>query len=153
MTYVPCSVFFPGDRVRAANGTEGVITDLIPPLAEGEAEIRKDDGGFTFVPLAGLMAWEEGGGDRAATRSWNAAIVTTSLTLGAFLFSAIAYTTGWHTGATGRVTGISALALIGCGAWLHLSAARFGPLDPEPEDERPECLYESCHHNHPEAER
>lgn len=66
-----------------------------------------------------------------ATRSWNLAIVATSLILGAFLFSAIAYTTGWHTGATGRVTGISALALIACGVWLHLSAVRFGPLEPE----------------------
>jgi hypothetical protein len=83
-----------------------------------------------------------------ATRSWNLAIVTLALSLAAFLASVIATTSGWHTVATGRAAGISGLACLACGVWLHLSAARLGPLEPEPdEDERPGCPYEICHHS------
>jgi hypothetical protein len=83
-----------------------------------------------------------------ATRSWNLAIVTLGACLAVFLAAVIAGASGWHAVATGRAAAVSFLAMVGCGVWLHLAAARFGPLEPEPDEDEPDgCPYESCHHN------
>lgn len=89
---------------------------------------------------------------RTADRSWNAAIVASGLCFAAFLASVIATTSGWHSVTTGRTAAASAVAMVACGVWLRLSAARFGPLEPEPGEDALPCPYESCHHSHPETE-
>lgn len=130
MTYVPCDLFCAGDRVRSHGGTvEGVIADF----DYDTANVRTADGTIIPVDTADLDAWQDSPVN--ATRSWNLAIVTLGVCLAAFLASVIATTTGWHSVATGRAAASSALAMVGCGVWLHLAAARLGPLEPEPGDD------------------
>jgi hypothetical protein len=70
-----------------------------------------------------------------ANTSWNLAIVAFGICFGAFLASVIAAAWGWHPDITGRTAAGSLLAMAACGVWLRLSASRFGPLEPEPDDE------------------
>lgn len=85
MSWVPCSIFYPGDRVRSGS-TEGVITDDFPGdgvVASQDrvqrAAIRRADGGITFVSLSGLEAWQD---DEPAPRSRSRSVAVTVAALG-----------------------------------------------------------------------
>ena len=160
MNYVPCAIFFPGDRVRSADGTEGVITEITggappgciggddPALLDGTAQVRTAAGEIIPVPLAGLMAWADDDGpaaSRAATRSRNAAIVTLGFCLAAFLACALGFIAGWHPAFTGRAAGPLGAAAAGCGFWLHWAASRAALEPDDGDDMRPECPY-GCDH-------
>lgn len=70
-----------------------------------------------------------------ANRSWNLACVASGICLAAFIAFVTASACGWHPAATARAAVASALAVVACVVWLQLSAVRFGPLEPEPDDD------------------